>query len=74
VGIHLCNNALGNGKTSHHTNFLASSSSFVHSPSGCALFVEFCLQTILYQTSNTTPPQGYVFDFKFFCYCTNQTH
>ncbi|CAM6051034.1 unnamed protein product [Sphagnum compactum] len=32
--------------------------SFVHSPSDCALFVEFCLQTLLYQTPSTTLPQG----------------
>jgi proteasome component ECM29 len=44
--------------TSHHANFPASLYSFVHSPSDCALFVEFCLQTLLYQTPSTTPPQG----------------
>ncbi|CAM6029521.1 unnamed protein product [Sphagnum balticum] len=44
--------------TSHHANFPASSYSFVHSPSDCALFVEFCLQTLLYQTPMTTPSQG----------------
>jgi hypothetical protein len=52
--------------TFHHANFPTSSYSFVHSPNDCALFVEFCLQTLMYQILNTTLPQGYAYDLEFF--------